>query len=390
MDLNWIKDKVQNIVTKSFSENDKRRLNVLNDRINIACPYCGDSHKNAHKKRGNLYLDTLLYVCFNCDKKTTFDKMCKDFDEYIDPDKKMELIEHYEKTLTFDSYQDDVFSSQLDKLFKFEDIEKLLTSGDAPLFDFKRLNPNGFTYQKLIDRGIPIELHKNIFEAYSWKNKLKGEKEKVMVFLNMRDDKVLGLQTRNLKEGKNRDFKIYNYQSIYELMYKTEADAFDISVYNKLSYYFNILNINFDEKITIFEGYLDSLFYPNSIGCVGVNTSLDFFENNGLDIQYFYDNDMAGFTKTDEKIKSGFNCFLWNKLIEDVIKRKKTDDPYSMEYRLKKIKDLNKLASLVPNPYKTLELENYFSRDVFDLNYVPKIIKQNELFVRYTQRNKLS
>jgi hypothetical protein len=206
----------------------------------------------------------------------------------------------------------------------------------------------------------------------------------------MRDDKVLGLQTRNLKEGKNRDFKIYNYQSIYELMYKTEADAFDISVYNKLSYYFNILNINFDEKITIFEGYLDSLFYPNSIGCVGVNTSLDFFENNGLDIQYFYDNDMAGFTKTDEKIKSGFNCFLWNKLIEDVIKRKKTDDPYSMEYRLKKIKDLNKLASLVPNPYKTLELENYFSRDVFDLNYVPKIIKQNELFVRYTQRNKLS
>ncbi|NBV29879.1 hypothetical protein EBS02_12860, partial [bacterium] len=72
---------------------------------------------------------------------------------------------------------------------------------------------------------------------------------------------------------------------------------------NKLSYYFNILNVDFSETITVFEGYLDSLFYPNSIGVVGVNTDMRFIESNNLDIQYFFDNDQAGFTKSEQKIK---------------------------------------------------------------------------------------
>jgi hypothetical protein len=25
-------------------------------------------HKNAHSKRGNVYLNKLIYICFNCDK----------------------------------------------------------------------------------------------------------------------------------------------------------------------------------------------------------------------------------------------------------------------------------------------------------------------------------
>jgi hypothetical protein len=43
--------------------------------------------KNAHSKRGNVYLNKLIYICFNCDKKTTFDRMCRDFNEQVDPDK---------------------------------------------------------------------------------------------------------------------------------------------------------------------------------------------------------------------------------------------------------------------------------------------------------------
>ena len=54
----------------------------------------------------------------------------------------------------------------------------------------------------------------------------------------------------------------------------------------------NILNVDFSEKITVFEGYLDSLFFPNSLGVVGVNTDMRFLENNDLDLQYFYDNDI--------------------------------------------------------------------------------------------------
>jgi hypothetical protein len=195
--------------------------------------------------------------------------------------------------------------------------------------------------------------------------------------LNRRDEKVLGMQIRNLKEGKRRTFKIYNYENLLEWVNLVREEPLDIDInemviYNKLSYYFNILNVDFGSRVTVFEGYLDSLFYPNSIGLVGVNTDYKLIENNGLDIQYFFDNDEAGFLKTEEKMKDGYPVFLWNKLFEDIVEKKKTDDPYKLLYRISKVKDINKLAQLVPTPYKKLELYDFFSKDVLDLKWIPK------------------
>jgi hypothetical protein len=103
-------------------------------------------------------------------------------------------------------------------------------------------------------------------------------------------------------------FKIYNYENLLEWIHigkdvEIQMDMNELVVYNKLSYYFNILNVDLGNRITVFEGYLDSLFFPNSIGLVGVNTDFKLIENNGLDIQYFFDNDEAGFKKSEEKLK---------------------------------------------------------------------------------------
>jgi hypothetical protein len=61
-----------------FSEFDKslfvrEKLNILVSNMNIMrdvwrfrCPICGDSSRNSHKKRGNYYLGTNSYYCFNC------------------------------------------------------------------------------------------------------------------------------------------------------------------------------------------------------------------------------------------------------------------------------------------------------------------------------------
>ena len=51
---------------------------------------------------------------------------------------------------------------------------------------------------------------------------------------------------------------------------------------------------------------------------VGVNTDYKLIENNGLDIQYFFDNDEAGFIKSEEKIKQEYPVFLWKKLFENI------------------------------------------------------------------------
>ena len=142
------------------------------------------------------------------------------------------------------------------------------------------------------------------------------------------------------------------------------------------------------DKITVFEGYIDSLFFPNSIGLVGVNTTTTFIENTGFELQYFFDNDEAGYKKSEEKLKEGFAIFLWKKLFDDVVSRKSVDDPHKLLHRISKVKDINKLAELVPGPYKNLSLEGFFSRDVMDLKWIPKYTrrKKNEEEVDYNKK----
>jgi hypothetical protein len=390
MNQKYIQDLLQKILNKEFSSIYRRKIVSYSDRLNVCCPYCGDG-KSEHKKRGNLYLNRLIFICFNCDKKTTLDKLCKDFNEQIDPDKKLEMIEHLNSVMTYSDYEGDFVDAKFDDLIDLSELERVFSQDLTPISDFKPIQVNGGVYKYLIGRGIPPEFHKNIYQAKFWKN--EDEHEWIIVMLNRRDDKVLGLQIRNLKEGKRRMFKIYNYENLIEWInigkeIENELDINQLVVYNKLSYYFNILNVNFSSRITVFEGYLDSLFFPNSIGLVGVNTDYRFLENEDLEIQYFFDNDEAGFKKSEEKLKCGYPIFLWRKLFEDIVDKKNSYDPYALMHRVSKVKDINKLSTLVPNPYKKLELQNYFSKDILDLKWIPKfrIKKKNSEEVDYNKK----
>jgi len=391
MDKIYIKAVLQKILDKESSNQNKRKVVDYNDRLNFACPYCGDSHKNQYAKRGNLYFNRLIYICFNCDKKTTFDKFAKDFNELIDPDKKLEMIEHLNSVMTYSDYEGDFVDAKFESLIDLSELERVFSQDLTPISDFKPIQVNGGVYKYLIGRGIPAEYHKNIYQAKYWKN--EDESEWIIAMLNRRDDKVLGMQIRNLKEGRRRMFKIYNYENLLEWINigkdVEEPNINELVVYNKLSYYFNILNVNFSERVTVFEGYLDSLFYPNSIGLVGVNTDYRFLENNDLDIQYFFDNDEAGYKKTEEKLKENYSVFLWQKLFEDIVEKKKTDDPYKLFFRISKVKDINKLCQLVPNAYSKLELWNFFSKDILDIKWIPKIKrkkKNQDIEVDYSKK----
>jgi hypothetical protein len=381
MDKVYIKNIIQKILNKEFSNTHKRRINDYTDRLNYACPYCGDSHRNNHAKRGNFYFNRLVFVCFNCDKKTTFDRMCKDFNEQLDPDKKLEMIEHLDSIMTYNDYQNEFVDAKFDNLINIEDLETAINLNLTPFSDFKPIQVGGGIYKYLIGRGIEPNKHKDIYQAKYWKN--EDEHEWIIIMLNRRGNKLLGMQVRNLKEGRRRMFKIYNYENILEWvnLAKTEPNIIDINelvIYNKLSYYFNILNVDFDSMITVFEGYLDSLFYPNSIGLVGVNTDFRFLENSGFELQYFFDNDEAGFKKSEEKLKEGYPIFLWNKLFDSIVNQKKTADPFSLLHRISKVKDINKLCQLTPDAFKKLKLPNFFSKDILDVKWVPKFKKRKK------------
>jgi hypothetical protein len=376
MDTNYVKTLVQEILNKSFASANRKNIIMYDNRFNFSCPICGDSARSASKKRGNLFFNSLHFECFNCGHKSSLNSLCKRFQIMIDPGKKLEMIEYLKNAVNISDYKSDMSEVNFDELLNLSDLEKLFNSGNSVLTEFKPIIKGSFVDTYLLDRGITGNMTKNIYQAKHWLNEDKYEW--VIVLLNRKDDKILGIQTRNLKLGRYRSFKIYNFETLYRWVNNIideEIEGVDLNqllIYNKLSSFFNILNIDFESTITIFEGYLDSLFYPNSVGVVGVNTNMSLLENNNVDIQYFFDNDEAGFSKSEEKIKTGYRVFLWKKLFEEIVDKKKSYDPYSLMYRISQVKDLNKLACLVQNPYNKLELDKFFSKDIYDLKWIPK------------------
>jgi hypothetical protein len=369
----YIKDIVQKVLNTEFSTSIERNVLEHDSRINFRCPYCHEGRTKT-KKRGNIYFDKLLYICFRCDKKTTFDKFAKDFNQQIDPTHKLEMIQHLDSITTYSDYNDDFIDTSINNLFSMQDLELAIEREITPLTDFTPIKKNGGVYKYLINRGIDEELHTNIYQAKYWKN--EEQYEWVIVMLNRRNDKILGMQLRNLKSGKRRFFIIYNYEHLLEWVNSVKLEPIEIGInevvlYNKLSYFFNIMNIDFESPINVFEGYLDSLFFPNSIGLVGANTDSNFLENNNLDLRFVFDNDEIGYLKSEEKIKK-FPVFLWQKLFNSIVEKKKDKNPYTLLERISKIKDINKLAEIIPNCYTKLDLEKYFSKDELDKIWLKK------------------
>lgn len=375
LDIAYLKNNIQSILNKVHNNTSKRQIKVKHDRLSFACPICGDSSSDNKVKRGHLFFNNLFYKCYNEDCRSTFTQLCKTYDIQLDPNKKLELINYIDTN--FHSYKqadDDWMIGNFSKLIKFDDLQEWFDSGDGPLKGFKQVKFGSKVYTYLLNRGIPDNLITTLF--YEGIKVFGKWSEAHIVFINKVGDKVIGMQERNLESGIKRKFKIWAFKELYENVYLTELDMIEAISYNKLSYLFNILNIDFESEITIFEGFIDSIFMPNSIGAVGINTDYSFLVNNDLNIRFFFDNDNIGKRKSQEWLKKGFKVFLWEKLINDLAK--KDNDPHTFKIRFNNnIKDLNKLMQMIPMNYKNLL--KYFSNDKFDslyLNFEKKQFKK--------------
>jgi len=377
LDINYLKNNIQSILDKVHNKTAKRVIKEKHDRLSFACPICGDSSSDTTVKRGHLFLNNLYYKCYNEDCRSTFTQLCKMYDIQLDPNKKLELINYIDTNFhRYKQSEDDWMLGNFSKLIKFEDLQTWFDSGDGPLKGFRQVGFGSKVYTYLLNRGIPDNLITTLFYEGI---KVTGRwSEPHIVFINKVGDKVIGMQERNLETGIKRKFKIWTFKELYENVYLQELDIIEAISYNKLSYLFNILNIDFEKEITIFEGFIDSIFMPNSIGAVGINTDYSFLVNNDLDIRFFFDNDDIGKRKSQEWLKKGFKVFLWEKLINDLAK--KDIDPHVFKMRFNtNIKDLNKLMQVLPMNWK--DLLKYFSNDKFDALYLnfekKKFGKQN-------------
>ena len=368
--LDNIKDKIQAILNRKFAKDSysKRKIDMFHDRWNFACPYCGDSRTDVRKKRGNLYLDTMRFHCFNCGHSVGINKMMSDFEETLSSEDRIVVHDIQQKSKKFEKRTSATQSSMSMTLLERLGIPKMILFKQLGIISPYK-NPRASEYLK--SRMIDIR---------DWKYFAYDTKSDELYILNVTpSDKVIGYQVRQLNPNSlkqrymsSRLTKIYSdvfnkdINGIVERLlmkeplgekYIQEEDGIENIVFHldRLSGIFNIMNVNMSQPLTILEGPIDSLAIANSIALQGASKHLEGFFDGVENVRYLFDNDKKGRQVTLEKLKEHKQVFLWGQYLQTINTKEV-------------VKDVNDLQK--KNLFNREIVEQCFSDDEFDAMYI--------------------
>jgi predicted RNA-binding Zn-ribbon protein involved in translation (DUF1610 family) len=293
-----VKESLQRILNERHSYGEKRIIDPKHERLNFACPYCGDSTHDHYKKRGNIYLTKGFYFkCYNCGKYRDIEGFMKDFQQPLAAD---EIVLARELTSKLTSSVKGIDPTM------FLDVEGLKKWA----IDRKVIEEKNKLVQ--IDKSsIYVYLVKRLqsdMNRFAW----DPEKEQLYIFhLIPETTLVLGYQIRNFKYKPK--YMTWKLSKIYEdYGYDIPQEVYDI---DDISTTFGILELDLSQPVTVFEGPLDSFLFRNSAGTCSSN--IDFPIDLGS-LRYLYDYDDAGKKAAMAKIERGRPVFLWRKLLRDL------------------------------------------------------------------------
>ena len=306
---------VSNILSRVFrNDGVKRSVKEFSDRLNFACPYCRDSTTNRYKKRGNIFLESLTFHCFNCGAHESVWKFFNSFDEPLPEgvaDRIAELRGEREKKAHKE--RNEVVDNDTFRLLDRVAMNREMFKG---LYNLVEVEPDGKgapMVEYLNSRHIPENRRANFLYKPLFNE---------LYVLNLANNgcDVVGVQVRSFDPSKPK----YRSQNI-EYIYKNAAlrlpcgdvDADTLDDLNKLSLVYNALNFNlYGKDIYVFEGGIDSFFLPNSLGQCGVKKDVRWLDSLS-NVVYFFDNDDAGREQSAHKLKNGHRVFLWGKFLEE-------------------------------------------------------------------------
>ena len=368
--LDNIKDKLQNILNKKFANDSyiKRKIDVYHDRYNICCPLCGDSRTDVRKKRGNLYLDSLSYHCYNCGGHMGINSFLHHFDEELSSEDKIVVHKIQQNSKKFERKVSGSQSSMSMTLLDRLAIPKMILFKQLGIISpYKNERASSYLKSRMID-------------IRDWKYFAYDTKGDELYIMNITpSDRVIGYQVRQLNPKSNKQryissrlTKIYSdvfskdINGIVERLllkeplgkkYIEEEDGIEniVAHLDRLSGIFNIMNVNLSQPLTILEGPIDSLAVANSIALQSAAKHLDGFFDEIETVRYVFDNDKTGKEMTLKKLKEHKTVFLWGKYL-DMIGSKT------------KVKDLNDLQKT--NQFNRDILEQCFTDDEFDAMYI--------------------
>ena len=341
--MNALKD----VVLTAHSNHNKQMLKDMHGRVTMACPYCGDSHNDDTKKRGNLFWDTLQYHCYNCGIHTDIKSLLKDYQVRLQSSEDTFTIIDYIKHNKSVTTQEDTLTHSA-----FKTVNDLAITVD----DFKK----GFK-AKEIEPGdwIWLYLKKRLLHKKSEEFLFSPGDNRLWILNFTGDGKIMSAQSRRMK-GSGSRYLTYDLPKLYEeLGRELILDQVELEKVTKLSTLFGIMQVNFQRPVTMFEGPIDAKFMQNSIGLATAGRNTSEFDDM-FTVRYLFDNDTTGKKKMTEKLKKGRPVFMWSKFL----KENKLDT-----YNIKDLNDLVIKCFELKNP-ALKKIEEYFTTSQLDLWYV--------------------
>jgi hypothetical protein len=212
-----------------------------------------------------------------------------------------------------------------------------------------------------------------------WKYFAYNEISKELYILNINsNDRVIGMQIRQLDPNSKKTryltrslSKIYtnilkkDISTLIERLLKSmengekyimEEDGIENILANldRLSGLFNVMNVDFNNPLTIVEGPIDSLCISNAIALQGATKLNNYFDDFKM-VRFLFDNDKIGKEHSLNKLKTNKKVFLWGM--------------YMKKMNIKnKIKDINDIIKL--NLFNNEVYESCFSDDEFDVIFI--------------------
>ena len=342
-----IKSTLKEIAVQEHSVPNKQMLKDMPGRIVLACPYCGDSHTDDTKKRGNLYWDTLQYHCYNCGHHTNIHTMAKDFQVRMGQSQDTFNVIDYIQSNKMKVKQSDALQHNI--LKKLNDIA--ITVDEFKKFAHaEEIQPGDWIWFKLKERLLHNRAEEFLYSPKTYK----------LWILNFgANGNIIGVQSRRMK-GYGQRYLTYDIGKLYEEMKKEHGlTEEELARVNKASTLFGIMQLNFQRDVTIFEGPLDAKFMSNSLALATAGRSTEEFDEMAT-VRYMFDNDKTGKKKMIEKLKKGRSVFMWQKFLQDF----KLD-----KYDIKDLNDLMlKCYELKNDAHK--KINDYFTSSQLDLWYI--------------------
>ena len=343
---NKVEGLVEDILVSAHGKGAKARIKKMHNRLNFACPYCGDSSTDMLKKRGNLFWDTLYYHCYNygCNIHKSVSELINDYiPNGLNSTERIGVIDyiksHSRKTVR-----------QSVRYEIFENLYKLAVPLDLFMerTGTKKINENSPGYEYLKNRLLVRSA-----DGFTYGNNK-------LYILNLTNDRkrVVGFQMRNLGRSGSK-YQTYNIEKLYGFCGLELPEGSEVEKLNDVSTLFGILDIDFTRPVTIFEGPIDAKFMGNSLALCTVGRNVEQFQDIPT-IRYMFDNDKAGKNAMRDLLKTGKEVFLWSKFIS------------TFNLNEFEIKDLNDLILICYknklDAYKYIG--SYFSSNSLDSFYI--------------------